>query len=57
MNVARCGHGEYDKGHCARPGCPNDWAACTECHPGGKSFGRGNARKQPEESDNERRGE
>jgi hypothetical protein len=29
---ARCGHTEYDKGHCSQPGCPNDLRACTECN-------------------------
>ena len=30
---ARCGHTEYDKGHCAEPGCPNDFRACQDCQP------------------------
>lgn len=31
MHSARCGHGHYDSGHCARPGCPNDYRACPDC--------------------------
>jgi len=29
---ARCGHTEYDQGHCSQPGCPNDIRACRACN-------------------------
>lgn len=28
---ARCGHFEYDKGHCGQFDCPNFIQACPEC--------------------------
>ena len=28
-----CGHTEYDHGHCAQPGCANDYRLCEQCNP------------------------
>lgn len=30
---ARCGHTEYDKGHCHQPGCENSIELCQNCQP------------------------
>jgi hypothetical protein len=32
MRILACGHGHYDKGHCAMPGCPNDFRVCPDCN-------------------------
>jgi len=35
MIPAQCGHPAHgDKGHCADPGCPNDYRKCPDCTPG-----------------------
>lgn len=41
---ARCGHFEYDKGHCGDASCPNFIQACTECR---DQTGREAARPSP----------
>ena len=33
MDVTLCGHPEDVKGHCAVPGCGNDWHLCKTCNP------------------------